>query len=307
MPIRRRPVEDDLPWEEEKSNRSVAQTDERRAVQPYQKPAELVPGYGNIDATDLVVPRIKLLQGMSEECKPTGGSHPQGHWFHTSEGRTIGTEIEIISLGVKKTVEVWPPRNSDQEGDGILARSSDGIHWDEGSAHREFVITFDDGHREVWRTRGNVAESGFTQFRDGRAPIAGFTFRLALYLPEFPQYPASLYIASRTATQGVLDLNGRVNSRHIGGTPFWAQRYTMRAYLRKGAKNLSWYVPSFANLPPLADKHLIEELKARSESIYRANVTTYDEDERLSGRDGQGHGKPSPRPQGRERNRDSTY
>jgi hypothetical protein len=309
MPRRR--IEDETPpWEEEDEapkRRTVPaeRVNNGGQVQKYQAPRELVPGYGNIDTTDLVVPRIKLLQGMSPETKPAGGGHPQGQWFHSSEGRCIGDALTIVSLGIKKTVEMWGPRNSDHEDDGILARSSDGVHWDPGHDNKTFVITFDDGHQETWRTKSDVEASGVCKFRDGRPPIAGYTYRLALYLPDFEQYHASLYIASRTATQGVVDMNGRVNSRHIGGTPFYAQQYRMRAQTRRSGK-IEWFVPAFDNLPALTDKRLIEELRERAAVIYKANVTTFDEDERLAGGDG-GGGRAQKRPQGRERNRESNY
>ena len=277
MPIRKRPVETP-PWEERTTTRVIeVPTDRVNAVMPVGRPGEIIPGYGNVGTEDLVAARLKLLQGMSPECKPDAGSHPQGHWFHTSEGITIGTEVPVVSLGVKKTVEVWPPRKTRQEGEGILARSSDGVNWDEGSANLEIVIEHMDGKREVWRTRANVAQSGFTQFRNGGAPIAGYTYRMALWLPSLPTYPVNLYAASKTATTGVLDLHGRIRSRVMGGTPFFAQQYLMRAQIKKGSGNIQWFVPQFANLPDLTDKALIEELQHRSEMIYRANVVAADE------------------------------
>lgn len=294
MPIRRR----EQPETPRASVPSAPTTS--TAVQHFMPAPELVPGYGNISHEDLVVPRLKLLQGMSPECKPDGGSHPQGMWFHSTEGKTIGRSLQIVSLGVKKTVELWAPRGSQEENEGILARSSDGVNWDRGYANKEIVIHFDD-RREVWRTKGSVAESGFTRFRDGRAPIAGFTYRLALFLPEYPQYPASLYLAQKTATQPVLDLNGRVHSRYLGGTPFYQQAYQMEAVVRKGGKNLEWFVPRFSNLPPLTDKDLVEELRLRSEAIHRANrVIATDETEDDESAAGSGY-------QGRERAKNSTY
>ncbi len=272
---------------------------EAQPVAVVQAAPELIPGYGNISHEDLVVPRMKLLQGMSPECKPDGGSHPQGLFFHSSEGRTLGRSLQIVSLGVKKTLELWAPRGSQEENEGILARSSDGVNWDKGYANKEIVIHWEDGPREIWRTRENVAASGFTKFRNGKPPICGFTYRLALYLPEYPQYPASLMLCTKTATQPVLDLNGRLHSRYLGGTPFWQQAYQMEAVIRKGKGKLEWFIPRFSNLPPLTDPLLIDELKARSEAIYRANrIVATDEAEEEDAEDDY---------RGRERAKNSTY
>jgi hypothetical protein len=269
------------------------------AMQP-----ELIPGYGNITHEDLVVPRLKLVQGMSPEAKRENGGHPQGHWFHTSEGKTLGEELVVVSLGIKKTVELWPPRGSKEEGQGIMARSSDGVHWDEGYANREFTIEYEDGYREIWKTKADVKASGMCDFRAGAAPIAGYTYRLALYLPSLPEYPASLYIVSRTATQGVLDLNGKINNRRLAGTPFWCQRYKMWAQLRKGKGNISWYVPAFESMEAIKDPDLAETLRIRAESIYRSNVVSHDEEERLQGGEDKGRRDTY---QGRDRSRGSNY
>lgn len=288
----------------ESVNRELA---ERSAspVQTYNS-REVVPGLGNLDHTDMIVPRLKLLQGMSPETKPSGGGHPQGQWFHTTESRCLGTALTIVPLGIRKTCEVWGPRNSDHVDAGILARSSDGVHWDEGYAHKTFEILFDDGHIEVWQTKADVKSSGMVDFRDGGAPIAGYTFRVALYLPDYPQFPASLYIASRTATMPILDLHGRINARYLGGQPFWTQVYRMNAFEKNNGR-FSWYVPQFENLDPLTDKRLIADLEVRSQAIYRANVVSTDEDERLQGGDDGSYRREPKAPRGRERNAGSPH
>jgi len=283
-------------------NNVPARADER-AMQAYTPPKELIPGYGNITHEDLVVPRIKLLQGMSPECSREGGGWPQGEYFHTSEGRSIGTEIRVVPLGIKKTVEGWPPRGSKEEGQGILFRSSDGIHWDPGDENKEFVFEFLDGGRETWFTGRDVKSSGLCEFKNGPPPV-GYTWRQALYLPEFPLYPATLYIASRTAGQSIIDLNGKVLNRHNGGTPHYAQVYKMGARVRKGAGKISWYVPTFEPEGNLTDKALIADLKERSLAIHRANVKTYDEDERLGGKEEKGRRDTY---EGRPRQRESRY
>ena len=286
--------DEDLPWEGDEHEHVPAVRKANSAVMTdYGNPGELMPGFGNVGVDDLVVPRVKLLQGMSPECKPVsagGLGMPQGMYFHTSEAGTIGEKVTVVPLGIKKTVEGWPPRGSKDEGQGIMFKSSDGVNWDEGYANKEFVFEFLDGRREVWRTKANVKASQLCEFTPEGAPKVGFTYRLALYMPDFPQYPATLYIVSKTATQGVMELLGKINSRRIGGTPWWAQTYVMRTQrrTRSGASNISWFVPAFDAAPNLTDRALIEELRQRSEAIYKANVVSYDEEERLQGKEDKG-------------------
>lgn len=317
MPIKRKPAteadgdklarileEDDR----RDDRRAVARVKEGGAIVPaYGNPDELMPGFGNVGVDDLVVPRIKLLQGMSPECKPVtrgGLGLPQGQYFHTSEATVIGEVVRVVPLGIKKTVEGWPPRGSEDEGKGIQFKSSDGVNWDEGYANKEFEFKFLDGRRVVWRTRGNVKQSQLCEFTPAGPPAVGFTYRLALYLPDFPQYPANLYIVSKTSTQGVMDLLGKINSRRIGGVPWWAQEYRMRTNERGKGTNISWSVPAFDAVGTLTDKALIEELRQRSEAIYKANVVSYDEEERLQGKEDV---KRRDSYQGVNRSRGSTY
>lgn len=319
MPIKRR--NGNPPWEEKNVSRGHASADRMNdhdtdrvvAKRPnagmvnYGNPDELMPGFGNVGVGDLVVPRIKLLQGMSPECKPVskgGLGLPQGEYFHTSEGRAIGEAVRVVPLGIKKTVEGWPPRGSKEEGQGIMFKSSDGVNWDEGYANKEFVFEFLDGRRVVWRTRNNVKQSLLCEFTPAGPPAVGFTYRLALYLPDFPQYPANLYIVSKTSTQGVMELLGKINSRRIGGVPWWAQEYRMKTTERGRGTNISWSVPAFEAIGTLSDKALIEELRQRSEAIYKANVVSYDEDERLQGTEAKGKRDAY---QGRNRNPNSPH
>jgi len=86
----------------------------------------------------------------------------------------------------------------------------------------------------------------------------------------------------------VLDLNGKINNRRLAGTPFWCQQYRMRAQERKGKGNISWYVPAFESIESVKDPDLAEELRIRAEAIYRSNVVSHDEEERLMGGEDKG-------------------
>lgn len=244
------------------------------------KAGELIPGFGNIGNEDITLARIKLLQGMSPECKPDGGSHPQGKFYQTTAARTIGTELIVVPLNVRRTVELWDNRDS---GAGLLARSLDGIHWDKPNS--EFHIKSKAGKTLVVNTKGSVQESGLTGFGTSEpdnprsAPLASVTYRYSLWLEDYTALGTSLLILSRTASQAAKALNDRVNARTIGGTPFYAQRFLLKAGTQKAGPN-EWYVPTFENAGDIEHRSTLEELNARAAALYRANaVIAVDEED----------------------------
>ncbi len=80
------------------------------------------------DHTDLVTPRIKLLQGTSDEIKDFDDAKP-GMLWHTGLGENIGEDgkITIIPLIRKKRFLLMEPLDF---GGRILARCEDGRTWD---------------------------------------------------------------------------------------------------------------------------------------------------------------------------------
>jgi hypothetical protein len=236
---------------------------------------------------------------MSPECKPDGGSHPQGQWYQTTAARTIGTELVVVPLNVRRTVELW---DSHDGGEGLLARSLDGIHWDK--PHTEFRIKNKAGKTIVVNTKGSVAESGLDKFGTSEpgnprsAPLANTTYRYSFFIEDYTALGTSLYIVSRTATEAAKALNDRVNARTIGGTPFFAQRYLLKIG-QKGSGKIQWFVPVFENNGDITDRRLLEDLNARAGALKRANtVVAVDEDSAV--REERGY-------EGVDRSQNSTY
>jgi hypothetical protein len=243
-----------------------------------RQPGQLIPGFGNLDEGDVTVAYLKILQGMSPETKPDGGSHPQGKFYQSSAGKTIGTELGIVPLHVDKWVELW---DSHEGQGGLLARSKDCIHWDK--PHTKFTITINNQQRVV-DTKGSVKESGLNEFGSSdpsnprSKPIAPTVYRYSLYLEDWPQLGTSLYIVKGTATKPALSFNQRVKIREISGTPFYAQRFILRV-AEAGAGKITWFVPSFENNGDVTDRRLLEDLNARVQMLNAAStVVAVDED-----------------------------
>src|SRR5262245_35241840 len=99
----------------------------RRAVQVATDQRQLIEGFGNVTAQDMIVPRLKLLQGLSPEVQENPRQFVPGEFYHSILGDMLGDSILTVPLQVMRTIELWAPRD---DGQGLLARSVDGQTWD---------------------------------------------------------------------------------------------------------------------------------------------------------------------------------
>lgn len=82
-------------------------------------------GKEDIDNSDLIIPRVALLQGISPPVM--AGLGENGHFWHTINEVDLGDELTIVPIVYRKQVTLWSPLHM---GGGIIARSSDGKTWD---------------------------------------------------------------------------------------------------------------------------------------------------------------------------------
>jgi hypothetical protein len=142
-------------------------------------------GFGNTDSTDLIIPRIKLLQPLSPEVEAFNEAKA-GHFWHTILAENLGREMVAIPINVRKSYVLWAPRGDDR---GILARANDAIHWDPPEG--EFKVKFkQDPATYTWKLAKTVAESGLGDFGSSRpgdpksVPAAALTYEFLFYFPE---------------------------------------------------------------------------------------------------------------------------
>ena len=248
----------------------------RRQVSVANARPVLIEGFGNVTAADMVVPRLKLLQGLSPEVKDDPRANIQGEWFHTILGEVIGKTLNVVPLQITRSLELWAPRDDDR---GLLARSADGHTWDKPGEKFEIRV---DGRKLVWDLKNNVPESGLAEFGTSKPwdpkspPAAALTYRLALYLIDRDELSPCLYIASRMATRPVQDLVTRVQARHMGNMPFWQQQYQLDVVLAKRGPN-EFFTPRFKNAGNITDSKLAERLHHLSQAMATLNVRTEDD------------------------------
>lgn len=84
-------------------------------------------GKENIARDDMVVPRVALAQAVSPEV--IEGRCENANFYHTVAEEDLGDVIDdLIILHHSKRYTLWNPRHA---GGGVLARASDGAHWDQ--------------------------------------------------------------------------------------------------------------------------------------------------------------------------------
>jgi hypothetical protein len=255
---------------------AMSATVSRRAVMAHTEAKELIPGFGNVTAKDMIVPRLKLLQGLSTEVTEDPRKFFRGEFFHSVVGECIGESLVVVPLQIQRSVELWAPRDDER---GILARSVDGIHWDKPNTKFEVRIR---GRKIIWDTKGSVGESGLNEFGSSdpsnprSAPIASLTYRLALFMPEHEEWGPCLMICAKTATKPIMDLISRINLRHLAGTPFYAQKYQLSATKRTNEQKYEWHVPTFRNEGNITDKDLRDRLQGVAQAMATLNVRADD-------------------------------
>jgi len=205
------------------------------------KPQSSVPAYldkynkakiGNIDSSDRIIPRIKLIQAISPELVDFPEAKA-GQFWHTIAQQNLGPIIKAIPIIIRKSFVLWSPRNDDR---GILARAMDAIHWDPPDA--EFTVKPKGSPNNVtYRTKKTVAESGLDQFGtsipgdSNSPPAASLTYNMMWHLIDFPELSPSVIINTRSSVKPMQQLLSRIDSKPV---PHFCQVYTIGSTQQKG-------------------------------------------------------------------------
>jgi len=199
-------------------------------LQQYQKQR-----IGNIDSSDRIIPRIKLMQAISPELTDFPDQAKAGQFWHAIAQENLGPSIKAIPVIIRKSYVLWAPRNDDR---GILARAMDGIHWDPADA--EFTVKPKGSATPVvYKTAKTVAESGLDQFGTSipgdpnSAPAASLTYNMMWYLPDFPEFSPSIIINTRSSIKPMQQLLSRIDAKPV---PHFCQVYDIGSVQQKGAE-----------------------------------------------------------------------
>jgi hypothetical protein len=179
----------------------------------------------NFGAEDVVLPRIKLLQGMSTEVGNFPGAVP-GVFWHTGFDQALGNSFKFVICSRNKKYLLVAPIN---DGQGILARADDARNWDrEGSwevaidpkAKRKVTWTIEDKSVE----HSDVARWGSSDPADPDSPPAATLFYdYLVILPDHMDLgPCVLSLARSQIKRGKKGLNDKISLHASAGRPMQA-------------------------------------------------------------------------------------
>lgn len=192
------------------------------ALPDFLKDKAKTTSVGNIDQSDIIIPRIKLLQATSPEVTEIDGCKA-GHFFHTISGEMLGNSFRIIPILIRKRFVLWAPRNDER---GMLARSSDAKHWDdwqnEDGSPKVFVVRPKGSTVDVtYKLAPTVAESGLDRFGTSMpgdpnsSPAASLTYDILAMLPDLPELSPVLLLNTRSAVKKAKMLISKIEGRPV--------------------------------------------------------------------------------------------
>lgn len=177
----------------------------------------------NFDSTDIAVPRIKLLQGTSEECETFDDAKP-GLFWHTGMDISLGTSFEFIVCNRRKKYLLTPPLNDKR---GVFARSEDAVTWDRTG---KWDVELKGGIKVTWEiTDLNAKKSGLLEWgtynpNDPDSPPAATLFYD--YLILLPSYldlgPAVVSLTRSQIRKAKKGLNDKIELHTNNGRPMQA-------------------------------------------------------------------------------------
>lgn len=205
---------------------------------------------GNIDSTDRILPRVKLIQAISPELVDFPEAKA-GQFWHTIAQQNLGPTLRAVPIIIRKSYVLWAPRNDDR---GILARAMDGIHW--VPANAEFTVKPKGASGSItYNTKGTVAESGLDQFGtsipgdSNSPPAASLTYNMMWYLRDFPELSPSIIINTRSSVKPMQQLLSRIESKPVA---HYVQVYDIGSVQQKGAEgpyfNFTYSAAGFADV-----------------------------------------------------------
>ena len=181
-----------------------------------------------IDSSDLIIPRIKLLQGISPELAEHNNAK-SGIFWHNILAQPIGDkpELSFIVASFAKKYLLMAPRTDSRT---ILARAEDGVHWSPPNASFEVKLK---GIKEPqkWETKPTVRESGLAEFGSSVAgdpdskPAAILVYEYLIYLPDYPELSPIVMSLVRSQVRKGKDLNSKITFRNA---PLASMRFKMK-------------------------------------------------------------------------------
>ena len=236
-------------------------------------------GAENISASDVSVPLLKLMQGLSPEVEE--GKATIGEFFHLLADMPLGKSLDITPIIIRKRVVLWRPR---WDGGGILARSQDCVNWDT-FGEWEVRPNKDAKSKVTWRNVDGarhltVAESRLTEWGSSdpsdpdSQPAASLTYDIGLYLHDHPDLGPVVISLSRTGVRPAQDFQGKVKLA-AARFPIFGMKFMLSSWVQTAGDNKFQNV-KFSSHGLVTDEQTFETCKGFYEHFKEMNVVVQD-------------------------------
>lgn len=178
----------------------------------------------NFDSSDVVIPRIKLLQGTSPELQ-THEAAKIGDYWHSGMDISLGTSFKFVIADRRKKFLLSAPL---EDGQGVLARADDAKTWDRLG---EWSIKMKGVKQPVkWAiTDLDVLASGLTKFGtanpddEDSQPAATLFYDYLVFLPDYLDLgPAVISLARASIKKAKKGLNDKIDLHATNNRPMQA-------------------------------------------------------------------------------------
>ena len=193
--------------------------------------------FGNIDASDLKPPQLKLLAGQSPEVLDGVPGAVPGNFWITILNQNLGPSVVGSPILLRKTYQVWAPKAPGSDQKGPLATASDGINWD--VPNLSFDVKFLGNPRTyTWKLGRTVSETGAHKFGSSQdddkssKPIATLTYDV-LWLVDLPNGQKQLCVF-KSARTGVKPTQTFISTVKAMGLDQFYQRYRIVVQRKTG-------------------------------------------------------------------------
>lgn len=209
-----------------KENTAVAVADAKQAGLPayLQNNAAQFRDEDNFDSSDVVLPRIKLLQGISPEVTAFDTAKI-GEFWHTGMDLNLGPNIRFIIADRRKKYLLSAPL---EDGQGVLARSDDAMKWDRLGS---WMVKQKGVKQPIkWEiTDLDVVKSGLTSWGtynpedEDSGPAATLFYDYLVFLPDHLDLgPAVITLARSGIRKAKKGLNDKIQLHRTNGRPMQA-------------------------------------------------------------------------------------
>lgn len=214
---------------------------------------------GNLDQSDLIIPRVKILQAVDPILQEREDLRA-GMFFNTAAEESMGKELRGIPIIVRKSWVLWAPRNDDR---GILARSNDAVNWDK--PNEEFEVVLKSKKKVKWATKGSVAESGLDKFGSSdpddpnSPPAASLTYQIMWYFTSHPDLSPSVILNTRSSVKAARSLLTKMEMRPVD---HYYQAYTIEPSIEQSDDG------PYYSYKYMADGYADEQTAALTKSLF---------------------------------------